>query len=75
MISIYSISGIQAYILDGILTIFIMDHTHIKPFDACHFLTSSQVIPCFRMVSLKTSVHAYGDFASQQDQKIPCYNH
>ena len=47
--------------LGGVLTIFTMDHTQISPFESKPFLTSSHVIPCFRMVVLETSVRASSD--------------
>ena len=44
-----------------LLIIFTMNHTQIKPFDACTFLTSPDAILCFRIFFIGKSVLVYGD--------------
>ena len=45
----------------GILIIGTLDHMQIQPIGGRPFLISSSIIPCFKMISLKTSVRAIGD--------------
>lgn len=56
--------------LGGLFVSFTMDHTQIKPFDGRPFLTSSQVIPCYRSVELTTSVRAAADARFSRAQAI-----
>ena len=48
-------------VLGGLLIIGTIEHTQIQPIERRLFLTSSHVIPCFRMVELKHSVRANSD--------------
>lgn len=61
--------------LGGVLIIFTMDHTQILPFESRPFLTSTHVIPCFRMVALETSIRANGDELFQRAQAIARYSY
>ena len=56
--------------LGGLLIICTMDHTQIQPINARPFLTSTHIIPCFKMVALETSVRASGDIDFQRIQTI-----
>ncbi len=54
----------------GVLLVFTLDHTQILPYDARPFLTSTNLISCFRMVLLTRSVQAADDNALQRVQEI-----
>ena len=43
-------------IFGGVLLIGTLDHTQIQPWEGRPFLTSPQLIPCFKMIGLKYSV-------------------
>jgi predicted GIY-YIG superfamily endonuclease/molybdopterin converting factor small subunit len=57
----------------GVLLVFTLDHTQILPYDARPFLTSTNLISCFRMVLLTKSVRAADDNALQRVQEISRY--
>jgi hypothetical protein len=59
--------------IGGVLVVFTLDHTQIQPYDARPFLTSTNLISCFRMVLLTTSVRAANDNALQRVQEISRY--
>ena len=59
--------------LGDVLIIFTMDHTKIIPFKYRPSLTSTHVLPCFRMVVLETSVRASGDENFHRYQAIAQY--
>lgn len=59
----------------GVLIISTLDHTQIRSIDGHPFLTSMNVISCFKMVELKTSVRASGDEAWKRIQHITRMNY
>jgi hypothetical protein len=61
--------------LGGLLIICTLDHTQIQPIDGRPFLTSSHIIPCFKMVCLKHSVRASSDVQFQRIQEIARYSY
>ena len=56
--------------LGGILLICTLDHTQIQPIKQSPFLTSSHILPCFKMVELTRSVRASGDQVFERIQQI-----
>jgi hypothetical protein len=61
--------------LGGVLILSTLDHTQIRCIDGHPFLTSMNIITCFKMVELKTSVRASDDEAWQRIQTITRMNH
>ena len=61
--------------LGGMMILCTMDHTQLQPINGRPFLTSVHVIPCFRMIELKTSVRASDDVAFQRIQEICRFSH
>lgn len=61
--------------MGGVHLIFSMDHTQIQPVKGRPFLTSCNVLPCFKMVELQESVRASGDMTFQRIQQIARYSH
>ena len=61
----------NAQYMGGILIICTLDHTQIQSIGKNRpFLTSSHIIPCYKMVNLSHSVRAYGDLKYQRLQHI-----
>lgn len=60
--------------LGGVLVISTLDHTQIQSIDSRPFLTSSNLIPCFKMVALKLSVRAAADPFHFRIQQIARFN-
>ena len=60
--------------LGGLLLIFTIDHTQIQPVEGRPFLTSSHMVPCFKMVALEESVRAASDSRLKRLQQIARYN-
>ena len=56
--------------IGGVLIIFTMDHLQTQPIKEHSLLISSQIIPCFQMVSLKFSVRAMRDVNFRRVQEI-----
>lgn len=56
--------------MGGVLLIFTFDHTQIQPIGGRPFLTSSQIIPCFRTIALEHSVRASQDLDFKRVQEI-----
>ena len=52
--------------IGGVLLIFTMDHLQIKPINGRPFLTSANIISCFKMVNLQHSMQAWDDQRYQQ---------
>ena len=61
--------------MGGVLLVFSMDHTQIQPIGGRPFLTSSNIVSCFKMVALEHSVRAHHDLIFQKIQKISRYPH
>ena len=61
--------------LGGVLVIGTLDHTQIQAIDSRPFLTSSNLIPCFKMVALENSVRAAEDHHFFRIQQIARYHH
>ena len=61
--------------MGGVLLIFSMDHTQIQPIDGRPFLTSSNIVSCFKMVCLEHSVRAHNDPEFQRIQQISRFPH
>ena len=51
--------------MDGVVIIITIDHTQLQPVDGRPFLLSTNVITCFKMIKLQTSVRAAGDVQFQ----------
>ena len=47
--------------MGGVLLIFSTDHTQIQPIGGRPFLTSYNIVSCFKMVALEHSVRAHND--------------
>jgi len=56
--------------MGGVVIICTMDHTQLQPVEGRPFLTSSNIISCFKMVKLCTSVRAAKDPNLQRIQEI-----
>ena len=56
--------------MGGMLIYFSLDHLQTQPIKERPLLTSPQIIPCFQMVNLKTSVRAAEDPNFQRIQEI-----
>ena len=56
--------------MGGVLLLFTMDHLQIKPINGRPFLTSANIIPCFKMVNLQHSMRAWNDQRYQRIQQI-----
>ena len=56
--------------MGGLLIFFTLDHLQTQPIKERPLLTSPQIIPCFQMVNLKTSVRAATDINFQRIQEI-----
>ena len=61
--------------LGGILLIGTLDHTQIQSLHSRPFLTSSNLIPCFKMIALRNSVRAANDPIFYRIQEIARYDH
>jgi hypothetical protein len=61
--------------LGGILLIGTLDHTQIQAIDSWPFLTSSNLIPCFKMIELKYPVRAADDNNFFRIQQIARYHY
>ena len=61
--------------MGGVLLIFTMDHLQIKPINGRPFLTSANIIPCFKMVNLQHSMRAWDDQNYQRIQQIARMHH
>ena len=61
--------------LGGLLIICTLDHTQIQPVQGRPFLTSTHIIPCFKMVSFENSIRASGDANFQRIHKIAKFNY
>ena len=62
--------------MGGLLIICTLDHTQIQSFGRNRpFLTSSHIIPCYKMVNLSHSVRAFGDLQYQRLQYICRLHH
>ena len=62
--------------MGGLLIICTLDHTQIQSFGRNRpFLTSSHIIPCYKMVNLSHSVRAFGDLKYQRLQYICRLHH
>jgi hypothetical protein len=61
--------------LGGLLIICTLDHTQIQPVKGRPFLTSTHIIPCFKMVSFVNSIRASGDAAFQKIQELARFNY
>lgn len=58
----------------GVLLIGTLDHTQIQPWEGRPFLTSPQILPCFKMVKLSNSVRT-NNAANQRMQQIARMNY
>ena len=56
--------------MGGVLLMFTMDHLQIKPINGRPFLTSANIIPCFKMVNLQHSMRAWDDQRYQRIQQL-----
>ena len=56
----------QLFFVGGVIIIITMDHTQLQPVEGSTFLLSRHVITCFKMLNLKTYVHA------AVDEEFPC---
>lgn len=61
--------------MGGVLFIFSMDHTQIQPVNGRPFLTSCNIISCYKMVALEHSVRASTDSNFKRIQQIARYSH
>ena len=61
--------------MGGSLIILSMDHVQIQPLRSHPFLTSCDVIPCFKVVSLNHSVIVSNDIHFQRIQQTTRYNY
>jgi hypothetical protein len=61
--------------LGGLLIICTLDHTQIQLVKGRPFLTSTHIIPCFKMVSFVNSIRASGDAAFQKIQELARFNY
>jgi hypothetical protein len=62
--------------LGGLLLIICtLDHTQIQLVKGRPFLTSTHIIPCFKMVSFVNSIRASGDAAFQKIQELARFNY
>ena len=56
--------------MGGLLVFFTLDHLQTQPINERSILTLSQIVLCFQMVKLQTSVHAAEDLSFQRIQTI-----
>ena len=61
--------------MGGVLLIFTMDHLQNQPIKERPLLISSQIIPCFQMVSLQFSVRAANDENFRRVKEISRMKH
>jgi hypothetical protein len=63
------VKGSQTF-MGGLLVFFTLDHLQTQPINERPILTSPQIVPCFQMVKLQTSVRAAQDPHFQRIQTI-----
>ena len=63
------VKGSQTF-MGGLLVFFTLDHLQTQPINERPILTSPQIVPCFQMFKLQTSVHATEDPSFQRIQII-----
>ena len=63
------VKGSQTF-MGGLLVYFTLDHLQTQPINERPILTSPQIVPCFQMVKLQTSVRAARDPHFQRIQTI-----
>ena len=63
------VKGMQTF-MGGLLVFFTLDHLQTQPINERPILTSPQIVPCFQMVKLQTSVHTAEDPPFQRIQTI-----